>query len=256
MPILSSAARSRKHLTNSLSIATHGHLRGVLGQEWPGYGRGPMTTSNDDTWEMIRNERAALVDALDDLEQDDWEHPSLCVGWSNQDVLAHLVFGATVTPLGFVGGFCRDLVASGLRPRLVASRHIRRVTASNTPQQLVAVLRSRVNAHTHPPSPVIAALGETIVHGEDIFTALGRTREHPSRHLTAIADFYSKTNYIVRSKRRMRGVGLLASDAQWTSGSGPEVTGPLLMLVLAVVGRPVVLDHLSGPGLDTLRRRT
>ena len=215
----------------------------------------PMTTSNGGTWEMIRSERAALVDALDELEQDDWEQLSLCAGWSNREVLAHLVFGATVTSLGFIGDVCREFVASGLRPQLVADRHIRRVTASNTPQQLVAVLRSRVNARTHPPTPVIALLGETIIHGEDIFTALGRTREHPSPHLMAVADFYAKNNYIARTKRRMRGVGLSASDVQWSTGSGQQITGPLLMLILAQVGRATVLDHLSGPGIDTLRRR-
>ncbi|HEY1651209.1 MAG TPA: maleylpyruvate isomerase family mycothiol-dependent enzyme [Acidimicrobiales bacterium] len=215
-----------------------------------------MTTKTDDTWEMIRSERAALVDALDELEPDDWDQPSLSAGWTNQEVLAHLVFTASVTPLGSVGGFCRDLVASGLRPNLAVGRHVRRITASNTPGQLVALFRSRVNARTHPPPPVIALLGETIVHGEDIFTALGRTREHSIRHLVAVADFYVTNNYIAKTKRRTRGVGLSATDVQWSSDNGQQVSGPLLMLVLAQVGRPVALDHLSGPGLDTLRRRT
>jgi uncharacterized protein (TIGR03083 family) len=212
-----------------------------------------MKTSNEDTWEMIRSERVALVDALDELEPDDWELSSLCAGWSNQDVLAHLVFAASVTPFAYVGNFCRDLLASGFRPQLAVGRHVRTITASNTPQQLIAALRSRVNAHTHPPPPIIALLGETIVHGEDIFTALGRTREHPSRHLKAVADFYARNNYIAGTRRRMRGVDLSATDVQWSSGSGPQVTGPLLMLILTQVGRPAALDYLSGPGLDTLR---
>ncbi|HEY1832085.1 MAG TPA: maleylpyruvate isomerase family mycothiol-dependent enzyme [Acidimicrobiales bacterium] len=214
-----------------------------------------MTTSNDDTWKMIRSEREALVNAFDEVEPDDWKRSSLCAGWSNQDVLSHLVFAASVTPLGFFGGFCRDLVASGLRPRLAAGRHVRMSTASNTPEQLVGALRARVDAQTHPPPPVLSLLGETIVHGEDIFTALGRTREHPSRHLTAVADFYATNNYIARTKRRMQGITLSATDVPWTSGSGPQVFGPLLMLVLAQVGRPNALEYLSGPGLDTLRRR-
>ena len=215
-----------------------------------------MTTGNDDTWEMIRSERAALVGALGELEPDDWEKSSLCVGWSNQDVLAHLVFAASVTPIRYVGNFCRDFVASGFRPQLAVRRHVHRITASNTPQQLIAAFRSRVDAHTHPPPPIIALLGETIVHCEDIFTALGRTREHPSRHLMAVADFYATNNYIAGTKRRMRGVDLSATDVQWSSGSGPQVTGLLLMLILAQTGRPVALDHLGGPGLDTLRHAT
>jgi hypothetical protein len=36
---------------------------------------------------------------------------------------------------------------------------------------------------------------------------------------------------------------------------GPEVTGPLASIILAITGRPAALDDLSGEGLDTLRAR-
>ncbi len=111
-----------------------------------------MTTGNDDTWEMIRCERAALVDALDELKPDDWEKSSLCAGWSHQDVLAHLVFAASVTPIRYVGNFCRDFVASRFRPQLAVGRHVHRITASNTPQQLIAACfaRGSMRKRTHP----------------------------------------------------------------------------------------------------------
>jgi hypothetical protein len=101
-----------------------------------------MTTGDGDAWEMIRSERAALVDALNELEPEDGEKSSLCAGWSNQDVLAHLVFAASVTPIRYVGNFCRDVVASGLRPQLAVSRHVRRITDSSTSHQLIAAFRS------------------------------------------------------------------------------------------------------------------
>jgi len=48
---------------------------------------------------------------------------------------------------------------------------------------------------------------------------------------------------------------LTATDTDWSHGSGPEVSGPALSLLLAVAGRRPALDDLSGPGLDLLRGR-
>lgn len=38
-------------------------------------------------------------------------------------------------------------------------------------------------------------------------------------------------------------------------GTGPEVTGPVLSLLLAVMGRHVALDDLEGEGVHALRPR-
>ncbi|MET7928201.1 hypothetical protein ABZT43_30270, partial [Streptomyces sp. NPDC005349] len=45
---------------------------------------------------------------------------------------------------------------------------------------------------------------------------------------------------------------LTANDADLTIGTGPEVNGPALSLLLAVMGRRVALDDLHGPGVATL----
>ena len=41
-----------------------------------------------------------------------------------------------------------------------------------------------------------------------------------------------------------------------TTGSGPEVTGPHLSLILAMTGRSAALAELAGPGVDTLKSRS
>lgn len=51
------------------------------------------------------------------------------------------------------------------------------------------------------------------------------------------------------------GLRLVADDADLVHGDGPEVTSPALSLLLAVSGRHVALDELSGAGLETLRSR-
>ena len=46
-----------------------------------------------------------------------------------------------------------------------------------------------------------------------------------------------------------------ATDAEWSAGSGPEVAGPALSLMMAIVGRQAALDDLSGEGVATLKGR-
>jgi hypothetical protein len=49
---------------------------------------------------------------------------------------------------------------------------------------------------------------------------------------------------------------LRATDTGWSTGSGPEVAGPHLSLILAMTGRSAALAGLSGAGVDTLRSRS
>jgi len=71
----------------------------------------------------------------------------------------------------------------------------------------------------------------------------------------AVADNYTGTNLLIGSKRRIAGLHLVASDADWTHGEGPEVTGPLTSLILAMSGRTGALGDLDGPGVDLFTSR-
>ncbi|HEU5386674.1 MAG TPA: hypothetical protein VFV73_12285 [Streptosporangiaceae bacterium] len=46
------------------------------------------------------------------------------------------------------------------------------------------------------------------------------------------------------------------TDADWSHGTGPEVKGPVLSLVMAMTGRTVADDDLAGDGVATLRSRS
>jgi hypothetical protein len=49
---------------------------------------------------------------------------------------------------------------------------------------------------------------------------------------------------------------LPATDADWDHGTGPEVTGPILSLVLAMTARgAATLPDLTGNGVATLAGR-
>ena len=60
----------------------------------------------------------------------------------------------------------------------------------------------------------------------------------------------------IRARDKVQsGVALRATDTDWQHGSGPEVTGPMIALLLAMTGRKAALDDLKGDGAAVLRER-
>jgi hypothetical protein len=99
-------------------------------------------------------------------------------------------------------------------------------------------------------------LGEVIAHGEDIRRPLGLRHRPSDAALVAVADSWKRTNLLIGSKRRIAGLRLQASDLAWSHGDGPEVIGPMLSLVMAMVGRKEAQADLSGEGLVVLTARS
>jgi hypothetical protein len=46
-----------------------------------------------------------------------------------------------------------------------------------------------------------------------------------------------------------------ATDTSWSVGTGPEIDGPVLAILLVLAGRPAGLPHLTGDGAATLVAR-
>jgi uncharacterized protein (TIGR03083 family) len=136
-----------------------------------------------------------------------------------------------------------------------ADRAARR-RAELPPVEMVRRLRNRTTTTNHPPAPVVAMLGEIVVHGEDIRRPLGIRHDIAEEALVAVADNYVGTNLLIGSKRRITGIRLVATDAGWAHGDGPEVSGPMTSLILAMSGRTGALGDLGGPGLALLTSNT
>jgi uncharacterized protein (TIGR03083 family) len=201
-------------------------------------------------WPLIRAEREALAEDLSPLDDVQWQTRSLCDGWSVRDVFGHMTATARMTFARFFTG----LASSGFRFNVMTARDVDRET-SGTPAQQLAEFRKLIPATTHPPGPAEAMLGEALIHSEDIRRPLGIAREYPPEGVIRVADFCKGSNLLLGSKKRIAGLKLRATDADWATGSGPEVSGPALSLVLAMTGRAAALNDLSGDGLDTLRSR-
>jgi uncharacterized protein (TIGR03083 family) len=123
------------------------------------------------------------------------------------------------------------------------------------PDELVQRLRDRTTTTNHPPAPVMAMLGEIVVHGDDIRRPLGLVHQSPQAALVTLADSWKDSNLLIGSKRRIAGLTLRATDATWSHGTGPQVTGPLQSLILAMTGRKDSHQDLSGEGLTILADR-
>jgi hypothetical protein len=57
-------------------------------------------------------------------------------------------------------------------------------------------------------------------------------------------------------KKRINGVTLRMTDADWSYGSGPEVAGPGIAVLMAMVGRKIALGDLNGDGVAVLSGRS
>jgi uncharacterized protein (TIGR03083 family) len=203
-----------------------------------------------DSFQVIRRERARLADDIEGLSDEQWESRSLCTDWTVRDVVAHMTATARTTPAAFFA----KLLSSGMSFAKMQARDIQ-VERGSSPADTLARFKAQVGSTSHPPGPSQSWLGETIAHAEDIRHPLGIPHDYPTAALVDLANFYRRSNLLIGGKRRVAGLRLRATDADWSAGSGPEVSGPILALVMATVGRKAYLDELAGEGLASLRRR-
>lgn len=201
-------------------------------------------------WATLAVERRALADLLDTLAPAQWATPSLCRGWSVQDVVAHLTVGPSAS-LAEVG---RAMAASGFRFH-VANRKLVAARAALTPSELTALLRRHAESRFHPPfHDWHAPLSDLYLHRLDCLLPLG---------IPVAGDLAGWCDVLSFLTSRRATIGFLptglpsltyvATDCEFSHGSGPRVEGPADALALSIARRPVRLDHLAGPGADRLR---
>ena len=199
---------------------------------------------------MIHAERLLLSKYLDKLTPEQWTAATWCSKWNVHDLVAHMVAAGNITFGHFAGGF----IKSGFKFNDTIEADVLLYNGGSS-ADVKARFDSILTSTKTPPGPKYVAFGEVMVHGEEIRRALGDRGDHPDAHLVALADAYKTTGAPLNGKRRVSGLKLRATDVEWTTGSGPEVTGDCMSLSLAMSGRKQVLDQLTGDGLETLRSR-
>ena len=148
-------------------------------------GRGPLrrpatrrgTEMTATLMSMARAERADLAEFLATLTPQDWAMPTLCVGWTVKDVVAHVISYEELGPLGLLKRFAKGWL---VRANQVGVDEF----AALTPSQLLQLLRDHLE-----PRGLTAGFGGMIalvdgtIHHQDIRRSLGRPRTVPTDRL-------------------------------------------------------------------------
>jgi uncharacterized protein (TIGR03083 family) len=204
------------------------------------------------TWQVIERERTALGGMLATLTPRQWEQPSLCAEWTVRDVAAHVIaWPATTLGQGLVAA----LRAGGHYNRMIRDEARRR--AQRPTAEIVADFARLAGSRRHPP--VVGCregLIDILVHTQDIALPLGLRHDMPSDAARDSADRIWRMGFPFFARRRLAGLRLEATDADWAVGDGAAVQGPISALLLLVSGRPAGLEGLTGPGAPLLRKRT
>lgn len=203
-----------------------------------------------DIWEATHRARRDLADDLAGLDEARWRHPTLCGEWDVEHVVAHLTAAASVGRWAWM----RSIAASGFRPAVHNERRLGEHLGA-APEETLDRFRAVLDSTVAPSKDLPAYLGEVVVHGEDIRHPLGIPGPGHVDAATEVARFYASRDFAVNSKTTAAGLRLRATDGPFEAGSGPEVAGPTLALVMVMAGRGSHLGQLTGDGVGPLAER-
>ncbi|MBM9460754.1 maleylpyruvate isomerase family mycothiol-dependent enzyme [Nocardioides sp. zg-536] len=198
--------------------------------------------------------RLLTADLLENLTPEQWRTPSLCEGWTVQEVAAHLVPPAEDYSL-------RWLAKALLKYRFDLARMVDETTREAARQptaEIVAVLRDRADRRLDPP--VTHALGpmtDTCIHLRDIARPLGLDVDPGPESWRPALDFLvsrpAVRGFVPRD--RLPRLRFETTDQAWAHGEGPLVRGPSEAVALVMAGRSVALADVDGDGVAELSHR-
>lgn len=203
----------------------------------------------DTVWRHIHQQRRALADYLSRLDENGWEHDTLCAGWTVRDVAAHVISTPTIgwaevlrmTP-SMARGYNRAIFED-------AKRRGRR-----EPAEILADYEQYDGSRHHVPTTThVEPLIDVLVHSQDVLRPLGIDHAMPPDAAAAAADRARLLAPLTGSRRLVRGARMVADDVEWARGRGPVIEGPMQELLMLCCGRDARVDALSGDGRELLR---
>lgn len=202
---------------------------------------------SDTIWRHIDAHRALAADLLDTLTEEQWRTMSLCTEWTVRDVAAHLTFAQVRLREALV-----PAVRAGFRSNVLIRDMAIRSPLSH--REIVTRIRSFEGSRRRPPFvSEVEPLIDILVHVQDIALPLGIDIEPPvEAALPAIERTLHLNHRMIGLRPPLRDIRLVATDADWQHGQGRVVEGPVRWLLLAVAGRRLAHEHLSGavPALE------
>ncbi|MEU4390535.1 maleylpyruvate isomerase family mycothiol-dependent enzyme [Kribbella sp. NPDC023855] len=206
--------------------------------------------------DVLRANDIRFLAQAEKLLDSDWYRPSLCAGWSNLDVLAHLVVGCSVPASVLIGQVLRHRGSFDRANDAVTHRLARSSTPSELLKRYELLVSKPEGIGKLFPSALLT--GDHVLHEIDILLPLGQEPAIERAALIAVLNTeVNHPNPFVPAHRTAKGLRLVASDINWSTGpaSGPVVEGPGWAIASVLANRPHALDRLEGPGVHVLTRR-
>jgi uncharacterized protein (TIGR03083 family) len=211
-----------------------------------------------DIYAALADERRQVADLLEGLTDEQWSTPSCCALWTVEDVAAHLTVVWNYSALDYLKRslkhrstwFKPSAALDAINAETVRER---KMTGRNA---LVAEIRSHATNRTAPPGfGPEAPLTDVVIHARDIALPLGIDLDSDPAHAIPALETATTRRFSLFNKRSgLKGLSYRATDIEWSSGSGPVVTGPAHALAHVMWGRSASLTELSGSGIDQLGR--
>lgn len=205
-------------------------------------------------WKHIHAERAALADLLAGLTDEEWQHATLCPGWTVHDIAAHVISTPRIGWAQMPGMMARNL---GRGYNTMIFREVKRLGARETRASILGDYEKYATSTHHVPTTTsVEPLIDALLHHQDIVRPLGRQRAMAPEAAVVAADRVRRLAPLMGTGRLVRSVRMVASDIDWDRGKGPVVTGPIQELLMLASGRAPDPDLVSGEGLAAVPSRT
>jgi uncharacterized protein (TIGR03083 family) len=194
--------------------------------------------------DVIAAHRRSLAGALDTLTAEQWRAPSLCAGWTAAHVLAHQTMPFRISEQDFMAGLQR---CGGDFTRF--SDEIAARDSQLPPAELVGVLRDNADTPWSPPGGgLIGALSHDVIHGLDMTWPQRLAYDIHEQAAATVLDSLTATGSRTLFGVPLEGVKVVATDLDWTSGQGAELTGRSRDLIPLLAGRAVPHELFGGAG--------
>ena len=187
--------------------------------------------NTDEIWRRVDEQRIGLAGLLEGLTAEQWTAPSLCDGWQVRDVAAHLTHSHMHPVRAIV-----EAARSGFRFDSMIQRLGREDPRSQS--EIAIALRGMAGSRKRVPgTSVQQPLIELLVHGQDITVPLGIDWPMPLDAAREVAQKLSGMTFPLNGQRRLAGVRLVATDAEFAAGEGREVQVLIGDIVMVLAGR-------------------
>ena len=217
------------------------------------------TASNKHRMQLANDELLDVAAFARSLDPTELAAPSLCARWRIDDVLSHLAWTGTVS----LREALVTLGRSRFRPGPVMAGNFERAAIAYRRSHDIASIADTLerlgSGAPYGRGTVFGRPGEFlvdhVVHHFDIRRPLGKPRRPPEGRLHAALQAAPAVGGLIGSRKRARGLCLVATDIDWAHGNGPLVRGTAEALLLSLTGRVMALEELTGDGVPTLAAR-